>query len=72
MRRSFQIKYLKLNIKNDELLSGDDDVLILDNLYVEKNLEENISELVIEALCNDFRRLGRFAFHKLCFTIFWF
>ena len=54
-----------LNIKNDELLSGDDDVLILDNLYVEKKFRgKNISELLIEALCNDFRRLGRFAFLK--------
>ena len=51
--------------KFDRNLINDDDVLIFDNLYVNKKFRgENIGQLLIEATCKDFRRRGRFAFLK--------
>ena len=53
------------NIEEDEFIYGDDDVLIFDNLYVNKEFRgKNVGQLLIEATCNDFRRKGRFAFLK--------
>ncbi len=53
------------NIDEDDILYGDDDVLIFDNLYVNKKFRgKNVGQLLIEATCRDFRRRGRFAFLK--------
>ena len=53
------------NINEDDVFYGDDDVLIFDNLYVNKKFRgKNIGQLLIEATCRDFRRRGRFAFLK--------
>ena len=53
------------NIDEDDILYGDDDVLIFDNLYVNKKFRgKNIGQLLIETTCKDFRRRGRFAFLK--------
>lgn len=57
--------YKTFNLDLDQILFEDDDVLVLDNLYIEKKFRgKNISQILIECVCNDYRRKGRFAFLK--------
>ena len=57
--------YETFNLDLDQILFEDDDVLVLDNLYIEKKFRgKNISQILIECVCNDYRRKGRFAFLK--------
>ena len=59
-----KIVFETLNLKIDTDLD-ETDALILDNLYVEKNFRgEHVSQILINSLCNDYRRKGRFAFLK--------
>ncbi len=58
--------YKTFKLKEDDIMYGDDDVLIFDNLYVNKKFRgKDIGQLLIEATCKDFRRGGRFAFLKV-------
>ena len=62
-----EIIYKTLNIKIGEMevSFNSDAALIIDLVYVEKDFRgENIGQLLINTLCNDYRRNARFAFLK--------